>query len=1764
MKLNTNTRRGKKAVLICLLLSALLIFPGCAQTVSQVMGGIVSSAMGADKAETATAPDDNRIKENELTIHTIQTGVISGSLGEISVTAHGESGGLIPTDSYFNIECSGDMDIERLQRAISITPNVGLKIFPNASGGFKVVPERELAPDTVYRITICEYCDEDEDLTIIDPDHSRYSYAFQTGTKLAVKETLPADTSTEVPTNTGIEVTFTMPVTSDSVKDGMKVYTGTGDGRSAVEGEVRLYPDCRTAVFIPSEYLEGGKAYYLEISEDITSVNGERLGDSKTVRFRTGAYTTHDDNASVMFNLVSEAVFAPGVTNKLEYQVYCWSYNRDNRLKHVSTSGELFKYPSFEAFTEEVKKAQSSEDKYIFPTEGLSVAARLTGGADESDKTYSNISGKINIPKLERGAYLANVTVECSLGGKGFTFNQQVLIQVTSLNAYTEAGGGMLLWVMKDGRPAASASVTAEFFDYTEGWGADGNEFKAVSAVTDENGIAVITESEAAGNTALTVITSGEDILLLIASLDYADYSDNWMYFLFTDRETYFADDTVNFRGIIAPKTAGKTIPDRLFATLGSQLSPAVLEVAPDGSFSGSISYEAISSYGMRLRIYDADDNTVISKYISVTQEDKPVYRGSISFDRLFYRRGDTATLTISAAFYDGTPAPGLTFNLTTTNFINNGITLTTDEKGEAVHTFKTKALDSRSTRPQNIYAYAELIGEEESHLYLSADTKYFNSDYVFSVERIVPEEGQSYSEVRLNNLDTSKLLTEEDFDYKVFPDNTIGSPASGKVDVRLIEYKYVRTISGTRYDPISKTTSQVYNFRVDEKEIESYTADINGTLRLEHVVPEKGFEGYYRYEVVFHDEAAGCSYKHYSYATAGSSEDVPPMYGDGEYQYYELKAEKERWLIGETVKLNLLYGSEPSDPPAIYTINNVSGRSSYGVTAGGSLDFEYTDSLVGGCTVFVTVWDGSSFLQLNYTPIYDYEKGSALNISLTPDAESYRPGGEVKVDAAVTDIDGKPVSGASVTLSMVDQACFALGEQNIEPLDSYYLSSRYIYYPRDIRISLAGSRFYGGIGKYNTVMTRDMGAKALAGGMAEPESAMVYGSAADIPAADGKGGGSGEIVVRESFLDNPLFETAVTDETGIARFAFKAPDNITEWRLTAAADCLDDIDVKSSRKLGAVVGGIICTLPFFVNAEISELYVTGDSITASARVYGSKLEAGSSVSYTVKVEDGSKTVFETSAESAAGEYRAFTIGDNLKNGNYTVTITAVCGEYSDAVKLPFTVADSGLITDVRRTVKAGNLSTLKPVMYPVTLSFISAEFAGAVEVISSIMRGGGNSRADSMAANYAAIQLVEKLSAEADNRGFDESLKQIRSELAGSYIADNGLIRLLPYSEGNVTLSAMIAYSSPDSLTDEVKSSLAAAFVRYINGSDNSDITELCAAYLGLSALGRPVLPELRQLISNPYLTDEAKLILAAAFAAMGDRVSALPLYNSVADRYFTESQSGSYFKADQSNDTESNLDLTATALLAASRLLPDTAKDMARYITTHTSSIDTYALQLAAFAVSYYPADSAEKLEITCTADGKSLDFTLSPLGRHCITLDKAGWDSFKLTSGADKLLIYAAYKGSYTEAADYADASDSLKLTKTVEKYDEKRGFWMVKISYTAVIDSDYLCFNLNDRIPSGARYVRTADLGLNRGEYSRYTYAWLYNSAQMMNGRITVCNPVGDKLSGRQTRTVTGSVCYIIRGAFPGSYTVEPAVALSGNTMACSDSLTVTFD
>lgn len=1684
---------------------------------------------------------------------------LPAALRNVKVRASESEGKIIGTGDSFIVETAQDCDVDVLTDNINISPKTNVSITKKSPGSFEIAPASgKLFPGTLYNISFG------------DPDNPVSSYTFQTENEFFVKSVLPANEGTNVPVNTGIEITFSDAVGDVDFEDYISVEPSVGL-------EFKLYPSGRVLAAVPTQDLEYGTVYKVTVGKGIASLSGKVTAEDTIVTFRTELDTkyasgearlyiaTSKDRAYTSYNNYrysfngEDYIFSSGDALSINYSLY---YDYED-LKSCKVSAILYRYPDTEsaarAVTDSSRKV-NGKGEVTFSTKGLMRVGEFEGSETTGD--YYDRRGTLSFGTgLDNGFYLAKIHAEArNKYGDKTAATKFVVLQVSDLRAFTISSDGKTLVRVDrvgDG-PVSGAEVFAASFNRS--WFRDEGEKsgEVTSSAVTEKGVCTIENGEYTSSV-ITVEKDGDAIILcnVCSETDNGKYG---MSYVYTDREKYFSNDTVNFSGFAI--LFDGTVPKTLYVRTSD--SPAEeIEVAGNGYFKGSYKIEDRSEGGIYVSIVDGEDTVVASKYIKITEEEKPQITAKITFDKLFYRFGETVTATVKATFFDGTPAEGFEFTLNSYPFGGGFDAQTTDKNGEISYTFETGIIDDPwSTDPSKISVSAELTGLESQTLYVSSDVYYFHSDYVFKTIWETTRRA-----LTLNKVDTSKLLSEDDLKPDVFPKNTVGGPADGSVSYSLKKYEIIKK-EHKSYDYNAKRNYTYYTYDTKTTTVDSGTMTFeDGVIEL----PAKkvvGFTGGYYYEIYYNDGRN--TYEAYVSATDN------PYVRRYDSDEYSVTLDREKYGAGDTFSARFEMNGVTLGDVLFAACAN--GIEKYGVTDVYTDKFEST--MITGCVLYAVAFDadaGAYFF--DSTNIAFDPAESALEVELEPDKDVYSPGEKATVKVKVKD-----APSATVVLSVVDEACFALEEQNEDSAEKYFSSiKRLSKNDREIIIygSWYGYDYYGYYGSGRTMKSVTVDRRFSCsetvygpdydsddgvdydGAVSEDEAPTEAYNTADVKASGlgrGSGGEEEEVYVRTNFADNPVYTVAQLDETGAATVVFTVPDNITSWRITAIASDGTDGEFDKVR-LGNAVTDLICTKDFFINLSAPSYYITGDDAALLARSYGTASDGEVKYEAVVTDEAGDEVATVSASDDSKG-YAELNFG-KLDEGHYTATVYGRGKNSSDALTAEFDVIKSAEIMPERRTVTPGEIKDISPALYPVTLTFYDADASRLLygSLVRTLSYGDSIARADMLAAKYASLVASSRVFGE----DVDERLASVKEEFK-DYC--KGLVSLLSYSEGDEELTAQIMAIAPE-IVGSAKSTIVSSLYDKISSSVQTDEATFCAALSALASAGEPVLDTLYKTagVAGNYPTD-AKLYLASAFAAAGDWSAASDIYGQVAREIGERKAEYGTMCLRGKNDDET-IRLTSLALLTASRCARDDAAPLAKYLVENRSKTEPVYIPLASYVRYFMSSGEYAEKNVTYSVGGVESSETLTPWNTFSLRLSKRELSSFEIVSIDDGVGIDASYLAPAYEVLQNYNVSDRVTISKEIEPY--MNGLYKVNLTVSGTSTRVSECFDLTDVVPSGARFFASYN---NTSSYDRkgniYTGAYVFNSAaQKIGGHVWVWNDVYSDYDVRRTEcpeySFSVTVSYVIRAAVKGEFIVEPAVVrnLGADVYYASERHTITI-
>ncbi len=252
------------------------------------------------------------------------------------------------------------------------------------------------------------------------------------------------------------------------------------------------------------------------------------------------------------------------------------------------------------------------------------------------------------------------------------------------------------------------------------------------------------------------------------------------------------------------------------------------------------------------------------------------------------------------------------------------------------------------------------------------------------------------------------------------------------------------------------------------------------------------------------------------------------------------------------------------------------------------------------------------------------------LDVDVTLERETYRPGEEASLAVQVKDIDGNPVE-AELSLSLIDASVLAIQARYDSDPRTFFFGHRrwptvstgstadrlpFVSLAEDKNGELVDARFARseefdeqlkeGFGSTRSRESARGAVGALGysdsaslGERMKPESAVAFEMQASkdsmSPAAPVSGGGS-SIEVRSDFRETAVWlPNLTTDATGAATLEFTFPDSTTSWEVSAAGGDAGDRFGHFEERLART------ELPLIVRPQMPRFLITGDESALSA-----------------------------------------------------------------------------------------------------------------------------------------------------------------------------------------------------------------------------------------------------------------------------------------------------------------------------------------------------------------------------------------------------------------------------------------------------------------------------------------------------------------------------------------------------------------------------------
>lgn len=1416
-------------------------------------------------------------------------------------------------------------------------------------------------------------------------------------------------------------------------------------------------------VFYPTQPFESGRGYRITVKKGVTALTGEQLEEDFQMTLKVSGR-----NEKITISEKRMETFLPGdMTVAQLYGEYKGNLQTD-----------LYRFTDAEDYIRAAKQVNATvrydrssynrlDPKQFSMEEYTSFEQMPLSQEDYSLKTLILPDG------MEEGWYLADIYIP---DGEEKDWVQK-LIQITNTSVYTQSlGGKTLVWLNDADTHRPMEGCTVQISDYKSD--------RMVEGVTDAQGMVTIETGEMADGW-LSVLKDGKLTYFQRVPLDQEreEPLDELYYTtLYTDREAYQSSDEIHFWGNIQPRREGLEQPKQVEIALDDVYVQRV-EVDEEGYFTGSLSFTALKQGAYSFAVRRVQDKNYRMEYLSIGNYSKPAYIIDVQPDKEYFTADEEISFTIQANYFDGLPAANVALRAECYWLDLENKEFVLDKNGKASLHAKLKSdYEFADWTPEKFYLYVNSAGAEEIQVRSECKFNVFPSRYAVDLSLDTPER----LTIRTAQLDPDRLLVPKEEKDKSDFDHYSKQAVDLPIHLRIYHEEWVETVVDTYYDSINKRSIPVRKGEWKTEEVVNrQLKTVDGEVVLEDLPIEKSrsWKSYYSYQISFDGD--------YGWQIQQRKRDYwssLALNGSANSYSFVPNAHDERssLAIGETLELGLYQDGQPVENTGrvLYTLlqDRVIEQGVYGKE---NQTLTMKEEYLPNAKVFGAYFDGRHVYQVeDYSIAYRYDERK-LSIEISTDADSYRPGAEVTASFAVKDAAGQPVPDARLCVGVVDEAVFAVQPQKVDLIWQLY-QTVFHYYPEwDV--------------SYHEY---DFG---------------------DYPMDGGRGGGDGEANnMRSEFVDTTAFEQLTCDENGKAQLTFTLPDNITDWRITAAA--------MKGKTAGDGIGHAISSKPFYLLPLVTESYLTEDDLTAAVG-YSTSQQTNQPVNCTVSLLDVTGKVLDSKQVTLSKGKKSGVNFGKQPQGSYQILFDAAAGEHSDMVLLPVQVKQTGRETPLAHNLSLEELSKLQSTRYPVQAVFYDKQRKLYMDVLEWLMNQNGD-RTEVITANYQArasyAQLLPKESR------WDVSYDNRLDETRG--------MRILPNAQPDAVITAKMLLAAPE-LVDRyyAEEFLGQTLSESSQASDSSVMS-----YVALAAMDQPVLLEIKSYLNDcdQLLTDSQKLWLGCALAKLGDLEGAQQVYRSVEER-FTEKDGKLYHQDDPT--------ATAAALVLHSLCQSRQAQPMANYL-------------LEAAKQQTLPEDMLPHLELLIWAKGEETRLQqLQPAtlgwenssGKQTQQLNEQGFFArdFSYEEFAD--IRFQAKKGeifasvSYTTATVPEQLEEELDKTiivrKTYQPMDgEHRVGQMTRVTVEIILPEDAPdgIYQIVDSIPAGMRFMNT-QTGMYRPSF------WMREEKQLLHGGFYRHTQDGLLRGGEEEDEDPNrfETVYYLNGVMAGEYVAEGTVVTS---------------
>ncbi|MGI5892134.1 MAG: Ig-like domain-containing protein [Bacillota bacterium] len=1542
----------------------------------------------------------------------------------------------VDTASAFNIKFQGDVNASSVRHFISVEPEIEFAVHQgNNKQEVLIAPAQPLDAGTLYKFTLLA---EDTPL----------SWAFETKSDLAVSATLPAGESTNVPLNSSIEIYFDSNNIAD-IKDYFHI-------EPAVEGDFQQ--EGNTVTFIPRHNLLPNTIYNVTIKSGLAIKDSDqKLAKDYAFSFQTQMDLYNDDywdidRTFLTFNTKQTPAFKVDVD---------WT-KKDNR-KNLPV--KVYAFASAVDFADALDKnanpiwANNNYTVYDTDKDSLTKVLDIKSDIVVDEDRYS---AYIVLPQsLPAGYYLLSVERNGQV--------RELLFQVSDINAYAlPAENEILFWLHDINGLAISGAAIREYNGANNGKTNQKGLLKMPISSIDKG---KLYQDDFYTKQAVYIVEYKDQSLVLYD--DGYHWHDNaveeyWSY-VYSDKKLYKAGEQLNFWGFVQAR-AGYDDLKRVRVSICSNDNnqPILHTIVPveDNTFSGDLTLPTLSS-GYYSLVVTSGKKEISQLSFQIADYIKPTYRLESQARKQAIMVGEEAIFDIYAKCFENTPLPGLEFSY----YIDDAEKrLYTDEEGYAQIVSGTAA-STKDEGPEHAYPlveyksiYARAQGPESGDISTTNSLEVLKGSLGIKAKNEI-KDGKANIWATVYNTTLDKVNKDEESHHQT--DDFLAGVAPNK-DVKIKYYRmdWLRKQTGQSYDNINKVTIPIYEYDyqytlIDQIDVKSNSKGlIKQSFNFVYGAPAKdwgdqwqlmeGSSSFVADLIVTDSQGRIVKETCYFYPQ------IPDIYQ--EYYYNYLDADQEQgYQIGETFHVDMKRNNAKLNERknSFLFVTSRSGIKNARIQDSPTFIGQFLEEYNPNMWLSGVYFDGNHYYATSPLVVKAAAEQFALDIDVSTDKNSYKPGDTVDIQVKVSDKDGAGKK-AKVLISVVDEALFAVSENYSNILEALYDN----YVPSDV------------------------GQFIISHGPKENF-------------ADGGGGAGDEPQsMRDYFADSVIFKQITTDNNGKGKISLELPDNITSWRISSIA-VNNDYYIKA----GQSKDKIISTLPFWGEVIANNSYLAQDNPTIFLRALGQ--EATGEIKYDISLEksDDSQVSKKYSVTGPANKLTALSLGQ-LADGQYNLTVNLQSSEgHTDSFVHPLTVTDSFILVNLSDQAELNARPNINHSQTYPTVMIFSSKYRG--DVLSDLWHlcDNNSTRIESRLSVAIASQLLHDY----DSESFPVKVDNV--EDLSNYQRNDGGIAMFPYGSTNLLLSVQIASLDTQYFDNSRLKAYFYSFLRQKESRQNKIL-----ALSGLAALGEPVLQDINNCLAQNDLSSEEKLYLYWGMAQLGDIQPAKKLFTAYLEENSQTIGSVMSIKGKDTSITATGKRVCTAMMIAAS------CGDFDHYFLLRNYLLDVAVnkvspdLPILFGCQTILPQLKMDQVSFSFKLDGTTTKVTLKGQEDYRLLLLPEQVENISFSNISGSVKINSLYKGiPDLRSVDKAE----LKRSYTVDNNNGsgsaiKTGTMKITLSYKLPADLPQGSYTITDCLPAGLRFL---SIERASNEYEPYFFP-VYQDGQRIS--FSVYKPAGEEV------------------------------------------------